>query len=237
MSMKHIVLMLTLLWITATPVAARELWKGSCSLSGYAVKEGKQPSALATEFKDAKAGHKLVVDVASYGDDAWHAVELWCNDVSIGSVQVTPDTKKVSFNLSERMLKKLRKNGFFLAGTGYTATAVNLVDFDGVFWEGESRIPTWGAAEPQVMLEGKAFAGAKVGDTLAFDVAPIDPSAWSGVHILNYEALPCSWGQTTVTPVTKQVTYTLTEPLLKELQRDGIKVDGSNLLLTKIALR
>lgn len=217
-------------------MSARTLWQGSCSLSGYAVKEGKQPSALASEFKDAKAGNKLVVKVTPYGDDAWHAVELWCNDAAIGSVQVKGDTRSVSFTLSDRMLKKLRKNGFFLAGTGYTATSVELVDFDGIFWEGESRIPTWGAAEPQVLLEGKAFAGAKVGDTLAFEVAPIDPSAWAGVHILNAEALPCSWGQTTVTAATKQVTYTLTEPLLRELQRDGIKVDGSNVLLTKIHL-
>lgn len=238
--MKRIFTLCMLAAAMTVSVNARQLWSGSCTFSNYSVETGERPVIGASEFADAAVGDKLVINLTNYASDpqSWHQVELYNPDITkalLKGIQVTPGMTEAVFPIDASLLTALRGEGFALAGTGYTVTSIDLMDFDGVIWQGECTVMNW-QASPAVNIAGSGFAAAKVGDRLVFSVEIINPDNWAGIQVDNSRYTASSFGSTEITAETTEVSFLLTSALLIELQRDGINITGENFVLTRIAL-
>lgn len=227
---------------TAINSFAANLWTGSCTFSDYTplVPEDR-PVISASAFANAKVGDDLVVTLSYYAADpqSWHQCELYDTDITNAlekGVHITDGMTEAVFGVTAELLAKLQAGGCALAGTGYTATSIDLRGFDGTIWEGESTVANW-TANPAVNIPGSKFSAVNAGQELVFDVKIINPDKYAQIEVDNASYQKGSFGNTEITADMTEVKFLLTNALTTELKEKGINITGENFVLTKIWVR
>lgn len=240
-------LLFRVLTVFANMVEVRtNLWRGTETMGSdwkkYLVIE-------ASKFTQVEEGNILSISITEVASpDVYPQLLLnnssWLIMDGTSSYPLSMEMTEVNIKITNDMISELKSGGVIIKGIGYTVTSVDIIkkiengdtpkeNPINTIWTG-NRVIDWGRSDGWQTVPCSAFLHAHTGNKLRFNFSNLKIGAQGHLNTGGWAAIPD--GDAFIQLEGTYFEYTITEPMLAELKKDGCIVTGVGFTLTSVTI-